>query len=100
MQGVLNGGHGVGLHLEAIDAEVFEAAHHRGDAFVEVGAARSRPEHHIRLDPSQLEDVVDHAVVLAGGDDDRLVVLALAQGEDDRHQLDRLGPGADDDRHG
>ena len=36
--------------------------------------------------------------MLAGRDDDRLVVLALAQGEDQRDELDRLGPGADDDR--
>ena len=53
----------------------------------------------VGLDVGQLEDVLDHAVVLAGGDDDRLVVLALAQGEDDRHQLDRLRTGADDDRN-
>jgi hypothetical protein len=96
---VLDRRHLVGLELEAVDAEVFEAPHHRSHPFVERCAPRAGPEHHVGLDPGELEDVVDHAVVLAGRDDDRLVVLALAQREDDRHQLDRLGPRADDDRH-
>ena len=37
---------------------------------------RAGPEDDIGLDVGQLEDVVDHLVVLAGGDDDRLVVGA------------------------
>ena len=45
------------------------------------------------LMPASSKMYVDHPVVLAGRDDDRLVVLALAQREDDRHELDRLRAG-------
>ena len=89
---------GIGVDVEALDAEVFEALHHRSHPLVQVGAPRAGPEGDVGLDLGELEDVLDEPVVLAGGDDDRLVVPALAEGEDHRHQLDRLGPGADDDR--
>ena len=98
LEHVLAGRQHVGVDVEALDAEVFEALHHRGDALVQRGAARAGPERHVGLDVGELEDVLDQAVVLAGRDDDRVVVLALAQGEDQRDELDRLGTGADDDR--
>lgn len=89
----------VEVDLELLNAEVFEALHHRGDPLVQVGAAGARPEGDVGLDLGQLEDVLDQTVVLTGRDDDRFVAVAVAQGADDRDQLDRLRPGTDDDRH-
>ncbi len=95
---ILAGRGRVRVDVEALDAEVFEALHHRGDPLVQGGAPGARPEGDVGLDLGELEDVLDQAVVLAGRDDDRVVVLALAQGEDQRDELDRLRTGADDDR--
>ena len=98
VEDVLGVRHRVGLHVEALGAEVLEAADHRRDALVEVGVTRPRPEDDVGLDADELEDVADDAVVLPGRDDQRLIGLAVAEGEDDRHELDRLGTRPDDDR--
>jgi len=67
------------------------------NALVQLRVPRAGPEHHVGRDAGELEDVADHAVVLAGGDHERLVELTRLQRADDRYELDRLGPRADDD---
>lgn len=49
---------GVGVDVELLDAEVFEALHHRGDPLVQVGPVRAGPEGDVGLDAGELEDVL------------------------------------------
>ena len=63
---------------EPLEAEVVEAAHRRRHALGQAGALGAGPEVHVGAHAGFFEDLLDHVVVLAGRDDDRLKHLGIA----------------------
>lgn len=88
----------VAVGAELFAAEVIQPADHLANAIVQLIAGPADPELVVGLDAGQREDLVDHAMVLAGRDDDRTQDFALPESEDHRDQLDRLRARTDDDQ--